>query len=54
MHALQGDGEIAGHTCNALGTVTLQLHLLKDLGIDGELKTRVVLVVLEDFLDRLR
>ena len=35
MHALQGDGEIAGHTCDVSGTVTLQVHLLKDLGIDG-------------------
>ncbi|CAN5625738.1 acetamidase/formamidase family protein [soil metagenome] len=37
MHALQGDGEIAGHTCDVSGTVTLQVHLLKDLGIDGPL-----------------
>ena len=35
MHALQGDGEIAGHTCDVSGTVTLQVHLLKNLGIDG-------------------
>jgi acetamidase/formamidase len=35
MHALQGDGEIAGHTCDVSGTVTLQVHLLKGLGIDG-------------------
>ena len=35
MHALQGDGEIAGHTCDVSGTVTLQVHLLKDLRIDG-------------------
>ncbi len=37
MHALQGDGEIAGHTCDVSGTVTLQVHLLKSLGIDGPL-----------------
>lgn len=37
MHALQGDGEIAGHTCDVSGTVTLQVHLLKGLGIDGPL-----------------
>ena len=24
MHALQGDGEIAGHTCDVSGTVTLR------------------------------
>src|SRR5215211_3778513 len=34
MHALQGDGEIAGHTCDVSGTVTLQVELLKGgLGI---------------------
>jgi formamidase len=37
MHAMQGDGEIAGHTCDVSGTVTLQVELLKDLGIDGPL-----------------
>ena len=35
MHALQGDGEIAGHTCDVSGTVTLQVELLKGLTIDG-------------------
>lgn len=35
MHALQGDGEIAGHTCDVSGTVTLQVGVLKGLGIDG-------------------
>ena len=35
MHALQGDGEIAGHTCDVSGTVTLQVHVLKELNIDG-------------------
>jgi acetamidase/formamidase len=35
MHALQGDGEIAGHTCDVSGTVTLQVHVLKGLDIDG-------------------
>ena len=37
MHALQGDGEIAGHTCDTSGTVTLQVHLLKGLNLDGPL-----------------
>jgi acetamidase/formamidase len=44
MHALQGDGEIAGHTCDVSGAVTLQVHLIKGLNIDGPL----LLPVLED------
>ncbi|MGB0385957.1 MAG: acetamidase/formamidase family protein [Ardenticatenaceae bacterium] len=44
MHALQGDGEIAGHTCDVSGTVTLQVHLLKGLNIDGP----ILLPVQED------
>ena len=35
MHALQGDGEIAGHTCDVSGTVTLQVDVIKGLDIDG-------------------
>lgn len=35
MHALQGDGEIAGHTCDVAGIVTLQTHVLKGLTLDG-------------------
>jgi formamidase len=35
MHAMQGDGEIAGHTTDVSGTVTLQVHVLKGLAIDG-------------------
>jgi formamidase len=35
MHALQGDGEIAGHTCDVAGTVTLHVEVIKGLGIDG-------------------
>ena len=35
MHAMQGDGEIAGHTCDVAGLATLQLHLLKGLALDG-------------------
>ncbi len=34
-HALQGDGEIAGHTCDVAGTVTLQVEVVKGLGNDG-------------------
>ena len=35
MHAMQGDGEIAGHTADVAGTVTLQVEVIKGLGIDG-------------------
>ena len=35
MHAMQGDGEIAGHTTDVSGTVTLQVQVLKGLSIDG-------------------
>ncbi len=35
MHALQGDGEIAGHTCDVSGRVTLQVHVLRGLQLDG-------------------
>jgi formamidase len=44
MHALQGDGEIAGHTADVAGTVTLQVEVVKGLGIDGP----VLFPVLED------
>ncbi|MCB0043177.1 MAG: acetamidase/formamidase family protein, partial [Caldilinea sp.] len=44
MHALQGDGEIAGHTCDVSGTVTLQVHVIKGLAIDGP----ILLPVAED------
>ncbi len=37
MHALQGDGEIAGHTCDVSGIVTLQVHVIKGLALDGPL-----------------
>ena len=35
MHAMQGDGEIAGHTADVSGTVTLQVDVVKRLAIDG-------------------
>jgi formamidase len=44
MHAMQGDGEIAGHTCDVSGTVTLQVHVLKGLAIEGP----ILLPVAED------
>lgn len=44
MHACQGDGEVAGHTADVSGTVTLQVRVIKDLGIDGP----IILPVPED------
>jgi len=35
MHAMQGDGEIAGHTCDVAGVTTLRVELLKGLKLDG-------------------
>ncbi|HEX5621009.1 MAG TPA: acetamidase/formamidase family protein, partial [Solirubrobacteraceae bacterium] len=35
MHAMQGDGEIAGHTTDVSGTVTLEVEVIKGLTIDG-------------------
>ncbi|HLR01772.1 MAG TPA: acetamidase/formamidase family protein [Virgibacillus sp.] len=35
MHAMQGDGEIAGHTTDVAGIVNLQAHVIKDLPING-------------------
>jgi len=35
MHAQQGDGEIAGHTTDVSGTITLQVQVIKGLNIDG-------------------
>jgi formamidase len=35
MHAMQGDGEIAGHTTDVSGIVTLQTVVIKNLPIDG-------------------
>src|SRR3954451_16897111 len=35
MHAMQGDGEIAGHTADVAGTVPLQVEVIKSLGIAG-------------------
>jgi formamidase len=44
MHAFQGDGEIAGHTADVAGLVTLQVHLLKGLKLEGP----VLFPVMED------
>jgi formamidase len=35
MHALQGDGEIAGHTMDVAGTVELQVNLMKGRKLEG-------------------
>ena len=44
MHAGQGDGEIAGHTMDVAGSVTLQVEVLKNYPIDGP----VLFPLLED------
>lgn len=44
MHALQGDGEIAGHTMDVSGTVTLEVELLKGRPLEGP----VLFPLLED------
>jgi formamidase len=44
MHALQGDGEIAGHTMDVSGTVTLEVELLKGRALEGP----VLFPLLED------
>jgi len=44
MHAMQGDGEIAGHTADVSGIVNLQVNVLKDMQLDGP----VLLPVYED------
>jgi formamidase len=44
MHAMQGDGEIAGHTCDVSGTVTLEVEVVKGLELDGP----VLFPLLED------
>jgi formamidase len=35
MHAMQGDGEIAGHTTDVSGIVTLRVELVKNLCLEG-------------------
>lgn len=44
MHALQGDGEVAGHTADVSGRVTLEVRVIKGLNLDGP----VLFPVLED------
>jgi len=35
VHAMQGDGEISGHTTDVSAEVTLEVELIKGLGLDG-------------------
>lgn len=35
MHAMQGDGEIAGHTTDVSGIAVLQVEVLKNVALDG-------------------
>lgn len=35
MHAMQGDGEIAGHTADVAGIVSLQVRVLKNMQLEG-------------------
>jgi len=44
MHAMQGNGEIAGHTTDVAGIVTLQVEVLKGVNIEGP----IILPVEED------
>jgi len=44
MHALQGDGEIAGHTMDVAGTITLQVNIIKNRPLEGP----VIFPLLED------
>lgn len=44
MHAMQGDGEIAGHTADVAGIVNLQVNVLKNVNLEGP----VLLPVTED------
>ncbi|MGI6253304.1 MAG: acetamidase/formamidase family protein, partial [Aminivibrio sp.] len=48
MHAFQGNGEIAGHTADVSGLVTLQVRLIKGLSLDGP-----ILLPLEEDLPHL-
>ena len=37
MHAQQGDGEIAGHTTDVSGEVTVEVNVIKNLTLEGPL-----------------
>jgi formamidase len=44
MHAMQGDGEIAGHTTDVAGIVNLQVNVVKDINLEGP----ILLPIVED------
>jgi acetamidase/formamidase len=44
MHAMQGDAEIAGHTTDVSGTITVQVHLVKNVKNKGP----ILFPVMED------
>ena len=44
VHAMQGEGEIAGHTTDVCATITLKVNVIKNLPIDGP----VLLPVIDD------
>ncbi|UCF72825.1 MAG: acetamidase/formamidase family protein, partial [Deltaproteobacteria bacterium] len=35
IHAMQGDGEISGHTTDVSGEITLEVEVIKGLNLDG-------------------
>lgn len=35
VHAMQGEGEIAGHTCDVAALVTLRVEVIKNLSLEG-------------------
>src|SRR5690625_797164 len=39
MHAMQGDGEIAGHTADVAGIVSLQVNVLKNVNLEGPVRS---------------
>ena len=45
VHAMQGDGEIAGHTCDVSAIVELKIKVIKEMNIDGP-----ILIPLEEDL----
>ena len=50
VHAMMGDGEIAGHTADVSAEVVLEVKVIKGLGLDGP----IVLPVKEDLPDIVR
>ena len=42
VHAMQGEGEIAGHTTDVCATLTLKVNVIKDLNIDGPILLPVI------------